>query len=313
MKIYLVKKEKNRIYKSEDLVLALTGKTLSHNEKGAPQVEEGYISITHTPRYWACGLSERPVGIDMEESSRHLSFAVVKKLHPAEREYLSVLSEGSSEWREEFLSIWTKKESYLKYLGKGLAGGLSGFCVLEGQESGLETPLYGLVRGPLVFAATEAFEVVSAAYEAPMNKTALEAGADILDLRGYSRRDLCSKLLDRGYSAEEAEEAAGKLEERGYINDEEYARSLAEKYLQRGYASARIELELKKKGVPGEIARRFREEAREGDSKRAAAQAAKLPAGDEKEKAKAARKLASLGYDAHTVYELLANRSSEEE
>lgn len=310
MKIYLVKKEKNRIYKSEDMVPALTGRNFTHNEKGAPLVEDGYVSVTHTAGYWACALSDRPVGIDMEELSRKLSPAAAKKLHPAEKEYLSVLSEGSAEWREEFLRIWTKKESYLKYLGKGLAGGLSGFCVLEGQECNLETPLFCLVRGPLVFAATEEFEVVTAAYEAPMNKSALEAGADILDMRGYSSRELQKKLEDRGYAASDAEAAVNLLEERGFLNDEEYARSLAEKFARRGYAAARIELELKKKSVPSDIARKYRDAYKETDGLRASAQAAKLPVRDEKEKARAARKLASLGYDVHTVYDLLAGRGS---
>ena len=92
MTIYLITKKKNRIYRSEDMVSFISGKHLYHNEKGAPYLDEGYVSITDTKNYWACAFSEVCVGIDMEEKSRHVSPSSVRKLHQAERDYLKPLS-----------------------------------------------------------------------------------------------------------------------------------------------------------------------------------------------------------------------------
>ncbi|MBR0416646.1 MAG: RecX family transcriptional regulator [Firmicutes bacterium] len=308
MQIYLIKKQKNRIYKSEAMVLAVSGKKLTHDEKGAPLVDEGFVSISDTKNYWACAFSDRPVGIDIEELSRSVSPSVVKRLHEAERKYLEPLSEGSSEWKEELLTIWTRKESYAKFTGKGLAEGFRSFCVLDEWQDTLETKLFsGRYKG-LIYSSTEEAEIRETAYDAPMNKSALEAGADILDMFGCSASTLKKKLLGRGYTEEEAGEAVDKLLERGFLNDSEYARSLAQKYTARGYSSRRIELELKRKGVSPEDAREEAVKHREGDRQRAEAAAEKLLKGadpDQKLKTKIAGKLSSLGYETSIVYDII--------
>ena len=290
------------------MVYAISGQVLSHGEKGEPLVDEGHVSITDTLRYWACAFSERPVGIDMEELSRSVSPAVSRKLHAAEREYLEVLYVGSSEWKEEFLSIWTKKESYAKYMGKGLSVGLSSFCVLDGWQDGLKTPLYGKKYKGLIFAATEPIEIKEFEYDAPMNKSALEAGAGLLDMRGYSAASLKKKLTDKGYSENESEEAAKELLERGFLNDEEYARSLGSKYAAKGYSSRRIAYELKKRGVGAEDAAKEAERHEGKDRERAESVAFRMApdsGADDKLKAKIVRKLSSLGYDTNTVYDII--------
>ena len=54
--------------------------------------------------------------------------------------------------------------------------------------------------------------------------------------------------------------AAGWLEELGYLNDEAYAKSLAEHYAAKGYGPAKVRDELYRRGVP----REYWEEALEG-------------------------------------------------
>jgi len=299
MTVYLVKKEKHKIYKSEELVMAISGKILTHNEKGAPLLEEGYISITDTKNYWACAFSDIPVGIDMEEVTRDVRESVLNRLHKSEAEYMRVLSYGSSEWKEEFFNIWTKKESYSKYLGKGFGIGFSKFSVLEEYEHTLECNLYNKRYKDLILGATQEIEIEEYKYSAPLEKSALEAGADILDMFGCSANTLKEKLLKRGYSLEAATEAVEKLLERGYLNDDEYSRSLAEKYANRGYSSRRIEIELIKKGVSKAVAGKYRFEYKDGDRERAR----KLVQGMEKEKA--ARKLNSSGYDTYIIYDII--------
>ena len=308
MTIFLIKKEKRKTYKSEDMVFAVSGKKLFHDEKGAPYLDEGCISVTDTKNYWACALSDVPIGIDMEELSRPVSSGICKKLHPAEREYLAPLQEGSREWKEEFLSIWTKKESYIKLMGKGLSFGLNKFCVLKEWEDTLETDLYNLIYKGLVFGATQPIEISEFKYSAPMEKSALEAGADILDMFGCSAKTLKDKLLSRGYEEGEVDAAVAKLLDLGFLNDSEYGRSLARKYAAKGYSSKRIELELKKKGLSSGDARIEASEYKEGDRERAmeAALKLKLPAPlDQKQVAKTVRKLSSLGYDTYLVYDII--------
>jgi SOS response regulatory protein OraA/RecX len=99
-----------------------------------------------------------------------------------------------------------------------------------------------------------------------------------------------------------------KLLERGFLNDSEYARSLAQKYTARGYSSRRIELELKRKGVSPEDAREEAVKHREGDRQRAEAAVKKLLKGadpDQKLKTKIAGKLSSLGYETSIVYDII--------
>ena len=290
------------------MVYAFFGKKLTHGEKGEPYVDGAYISITDTAHFWACALSDAPLGIDMEETSRTVSPSVVRKLHEAEKKYLEPLSEGSSEWKEEFLSIWTRKESYSKLKGKGLSLGFSGFCVLDGWQDSLGTALYTKIYKGLVLSATEEFDIKERVFDAPMKKTALEAGADLLDISGCSAETMRRKLLGKGYSEDEVSKAVDILLKRGYLNDAQYAEDLACKYEAKGYSSRRIELELRRKGVDPKEAREEAARHREGDRNRAQEVAARMAAGKdpgEELKAKIARKLSSLGYDTHIVYDII--------
>ena len=339
MKIHLIKKEKGRTYKSADIVSAVFGYGLDHDDSRAPVLNgpgsEGlFITISDTVNYWACCIEPRRVGLDMEEASRHVKPAVAKRLHKSEQEYLAALSEGSSEWTEEFLSIWTRKEAWVKYKGEGLSFGLSSFSVLDGSLDGV--PLASFTYKGLIFGIagdTEA-EVQRTDYDAPFAKSALEYAADLLDARGYSSGELRRKLEARGYSAEDAAQALEKLKEYGYINDAEYAGSMARRGSASGKSSRLVEAELKNKGVDAELARGAAEELKEGDNARALAEARKmleklggLPVasieddfgGSEEARertreayaqrqkiyAKISRRLAALGYDASVIYSVL--------
>ncbi|MBR3301592.1 MAG: RecX family transcriptional regulator [Firmicutes bacterium] len=281
MKIHLIRKEKGKVYKSADIVDALFGYGLDHDDDRAPHLtgpgSEGlFISISDTVNYWACCIEPHNVGLDMEERSRRVKPAIARKLHKAEQEYLSVLSEGGSEWTEEFLSIWTRKEAWSKYKGAGLSLGFSSFSVLDGCIEGV--PVASFTYKDLIFGIAGDTEAVvqRTEYDAPFAKSALEYGADLLDVRGYSSGELRKKLEDRGYGPEEAAQAIEKFKEYGYINDEEYAGSAARKGSESGKSSRRVETELKRKGLDAETARNAAEELKEGDYERALAEARKM-------------------------------------
>jgi phosphopantetheine--protein transferase-like protein len=92
---------------------------LLHDELGRPYFQDGLaVSISHSPGAAAVALSDGPVGVDLEQ------------LRPV-RENLPrrVLSAQEYQWFsargcrvEDFLTLWTLKESFYKYLGTGLPG-----------------------------------------------------------------------------------------------------------------------------------------------------------------------------------------------
>ncbi len=315
MKIYIIEKKKGRVYKSEDIVCSLTGLELIHDEKGAPVVPGFYISISDTRNYWALALcAEAPIGIDIEEISRPVRATVAKRLHKTEREYLSALDEESREWKEEFLSIWTRKEAYMKLKGEGLRMGLSSFCVIDDGQS------KSFVRKNLVIGIAGdscEYEIEDCDYDAPFEKSCLEAAADILALRMHGTEELKKKLHGKGYSDKDIEETVKKLKGYNYLNDGVYAKIKAENLSRGGKAPRLIEAELRKRGLSKEDAVAAASVYKEGQKEAAESIAdklcvsAKLPEGENRAgavrrlKAKIARKLESLGYESNVIYDIL--------
>ena len=92
--------------------------TVVRTEKGKPYflhlADRLYVSVTHSGDYWMCMFSSCPVGIDLQ--------------NPEETAFLS------GREKDVFFSLWTAKESYVKYTGKGIAGQLDTFSVIENGE-----------------------------------------------------------------------------------------------------------------------------------------------------------------------------------
>ena len=281
MVVHLIRKEKGRVYKSADIVSAVFGYGLDHDEDRAPHLtgtgSDGlFISVSDTVNYWACCIEPRRVGLDMEERSRHVKPAVAKRLHKAEQEYLAALSEGGSEWTEEFLSVWTRKEAWAKYKGAGLSLGFSSFSVMDGSIEGV--PLVSFTYKDLIFGIagdTEA-TVRRAEYDAPFRQSALDYAAGLLDARAYSSAELRKKLEDRGYPEEDADQAIEKLTEYGYINDEAFAENMVRKGAGAGKSSRRVAAEMARKGLDSDAARSAAEMLKEGDFDRALNESRKM-------------------------------------
>lgn len=87
-----------------------------------------------------------------------------------------------------------------------------------------------------------------------------EKALDLIAARSRSRKELIDKLTARPRdrskdplaTQEEAQEAADWLEDLGYLNDEAYAKALAEHYTAKGYGPAKIRDEFYRRGVPRE-------------------------------------------------------------
>ncbi len=82
---------------------------------------------------------------------------------------------------------------------------------------------------------------------------AKKSAAKTLARRSVSKCELSKKLADKGFSQEEAEEAVGWFEERGFLDDDSYADGLVSYYVSRGYGDMRIRQELSRRGIERDI------------------------------------------------------------
>lgn len=98
-------------------------------------------------------------------------------------------------------------------------------------------------------------EELTAFYEAVGSRCAFIAGLRLLSYRDHSAKELINKLVQKGHKREYSVNAVEKLEEYGYVNDERYARFLAESLSERkGMNTRAVKSELLRKGVSKEIA-----------------------------------------------------------
>ena len=101
----------------------------SKNEFGKPFLTNKTnikYNISHTKDALAISISDNEIGIDIEKI-RAIKLRVAKRFF-TKNEYNYVM-ERDSNYR--FLEIWTKKEAYMKFVGKGFAMGLNSFDTTE--------------------------------------------------------------------------------------------------------------------------------------------------------------------------------------
>lgn len=90
------------------------------SKSGKPYAENAKIqfSISHSGDIAVCALSDKPVGIDIEQI-REVNVNVARRLFtPDEQIYVF---EKWTQVRERFFEVWTRKEAYVKMLGKGIS------------------------------------------------------------------------------------------------------------------------------------------------------------------------------------------------
>ena len=101
------------------------------SEKGKPYFPDAkgiFCSVSHTPGYWGCAVSDAPIGLDMEKI-RDCAYAAIAKrfFHPEEAAF-------AQQGPEAFFLVWTAKESYVKLLGQGIDDEFSDFSVVQGGK-----------------------------------------------------------------------------------------------------------------------------------------------------------------------------------
>lgn len=101
-----------------------------------PQLTGGpklHFSVSHSGDYWMCAFGAQPVGLDLQNNRPCRAEALARRFfHTAEVEYLE--RKGFS--LEAFYRIWTAKESFVKWSGRGFGAGFSDFSVLSSFVQG---------------------------------------------------------------------------------------------------------------------------------------------------------------------------------
>ena len=103
------------------------------DDMGKPYVENAYFNVSHSGEYVACIVSDKPCGIDIETMDKDNLDIAKRFFVKSEYEYISDCSK--EEIKSRFYEIWTAKEAYSKYEGKGLGIDLGSFEVVKKEDS----------------------------------------------------------------------------------------------------------------------------------------------------------------------------------
>lgn len=100
--------------------------TFEYGEHGKPRLQPPlpHFSLSHCREAVCCAISDRPVGIDIENTGRKVGNGIVRySMNEEEQrqiEEAGSLPDGSNESDRAFLRLWTQKEAVAKLLGTGI-------------------------------------------------------------------------------------------------------------------------------------------------------------------------------------------------
>jgi 4'-phosphopantetheinyl transferase len=119
---------------------------LEHQKNGQPYLKgiPYTISISHSGIFWGCALCDcDKIGFDIQiiEQNREMNSIAKRFFHPAEYAHLCRTQFS------DFFSIWTAKESYVKYLGSGIDENFCRFSTVN--QNGFLSAINGTALYPI--------------------------------------------------------------------------------------------------------------------------------------------------------------------
>ena len=96
---------------------------------GFPHVE---FNVSHSGDWVVCAVGEREVGVDVEEI-KPIDLDIAKRFYTRNENRL-VVSSREEDRLKTFYLLWTLKESFTKYMGKGLSIPLNSFEILRTER-----------------------------------------------------------------------------------------------------------------------------------------------------------------------------------
>ena len=94
----------------KELDFNVSVKNLSADSNGKPYLVNTnmYISLTHSNEYVGCAVSDKPVGIDVEQI-KDVKDSVIERV--CSKDEINYLAKSG---KDEFFTLWTLKEAYIK-------------------------------------------------------------------------------------------------------------------------------------------------------------------------------------------------------
>lgn len=90
-----------------------------------------HFNLSHSGTLAVCAVSNQPVGVDVETQQNMDPGIAAMCFQPIEQEWINQADDQC----RAFTRLWTRKESYLKLLGTGLACPPNSVCVLPGKDA----------------------------------------------------------------------------------------------------------------------------------------------------------------------------------
>lgn len=121
------------------------------DEFGKPYVKNAdgiFFNVSHAGDYIACIISDKPCGIDIERTNRKPRINIARRFFN-EEEYNFLMTLPEEKRAGTFFEMWTAKEAYAKYLGKGIVGGLNTF-VLRKTDNGFDVFVDGVRKNEVI-------------------------------------------------------------------------------------------------------------------------------------------------------------------
>lgn len=238
-------------------------------------ISDIHFSVSHTGKLWLCAVDSCPLGLDIESSSRRRSEQIAKRFFaPQEKAFLE------QNGMKEFLTLWVRKEAYIKWKGTGLSEGLQTFSTVELDEGsgalrlkekaegcrmqdmqelikdcGLSASQIGELKELTGALCSEEPLFLEKIVWLPARQAKDEAAA-YLQTRERCSFEVRKTLEQKGYSQCEIAEAMDFLEEYRYLDDERYCRLYIQMARQKGRGFLRISRELQDKGFSSDFIRR---------------------------------------------------------
>jgi len=90
-----------------------------------------HFNISHTREAIACAISDKQIGIDIERIKPFNKRIAEKFFTKNEQEYIFNKREDEN---VRFFEVWTRKEAYVKWLGKGMVIPFNSFDILKDSK-----------------------------------------------------------------------------------------------------------------------------------------------------------------------------------
>lgn len=132
-------KEFARKILSEYLNIDHNSLVMCKNEFGKPYLKNKnypdiHYNISHTKGVIVCAVSNEPIGIDIERIKK-LNKRIAERFFTKNEQNYIFSDNGKQD--ERFIEIWTKKEAYVKWIGKGMEVPFESFDVMTMESPNL--------------------------------------------------------------------------------------------------------------------------------------------------------------------------------